>query len=85
MEDYFQQGKKGLGKNENGLRGCFSRQLGTSTAVGNLALKSFRLRIKCISSSNNTFEHKEQLLLEKWEEIIKFMRKAIKKEPEDPH
>lgn len=44
-------------------------------------MKSFILKVK---SLQNSHEHKENLLLEDWSKIIKFMKKAIKHDKENP-
>lgn len=59
------------------LRGCFDRD----GIIGTLELKSFALKIKGLESG---LDFKEQISFQKWKDLVKFMKKAVKLEPENP-
>ena len=59
------------------LRGCFDKQ----GIIGNIQLKSFQLKIKGLE---NSFDYKESIDFENWQKYLKFMRKAAKKDHENP-
>lgn len=58
-------------------KGCFDRD-GIS---GSLKLKSFKLKIKGLSE---VYEYKEEIPCSKWKLLIKFMKRAIQANVENP-
>ena len=49
------------------LKGCFERD----GINGNIEMKSFMLKISCLSSN---YEYTEQIKLEDWQKIISYMK-----------
>eukprot|EP00347_Sterkiella_histriomuscorum_P001867 403370376 len=64
-------------KSTQQMKGCFDRE----GIIGSIQLKTFNLKIKSLQNSN---EFKEKLHLDDWSTIIKFMKKAIKHDKENP-